>query len=929
MRWSSSANPSRALWLALTIIASSAPLHVSAAVDGCESPAVEKGGIRRLALLVGVGKYKNSSIRKLKGPPSDVAAFEEVLVQRYGFPRENICVLLDEKATTAAFVNAFEKALVGRARKGDVAVFYFSGHGSQMTDDGTDEPSGMDQSLLFHDARTGDVTDFRDDRLNDLLARLYERTTNLVVVSDSCHSGSMTRAAGTAIARMEPPAGQAAPASGVIPGSTRPWGPAHLPDLIVLTAAADGTSALEIDGHGVFTDGLVQALNAPAPPLTYAQLARRVPGLVAVRSPQVPFFQGRLDREVFGTAVVPRPIAWTVAKVSGAGAVVTLSGTPTPGMGKNAELRLYDRNAKREAYGDPSEAKALLVVEQPSALSPKARVRWVAENAKIQEGDLALLARPGDEAVQVSVRVRPEGEPGGLPKARAARLLAAIREDADAKAAVTPTEKAGDFELSQARDGRLRLHGVGDELRAEFEDEKDAVRVLWQLARQKALANLRGEGAPYFIDDESLRVEIVPAAPEEQDSDCGRRNLGEFAPRADGHPVQVLPLCVSFYVKVTLSKAAPRPVLVGGVMLSGDGRTFGFPMDGSTPEIKPGDAHTFDERFQARPPLGATDTLKIVGTLRRNPVEWYLLTSDWKKAPSTPPSLLHDALGKYLVAGARASPVVGTKRGEDSQWTVSTVTLKVEANPSFAQPASALDVPTAKEYTIPDFDIRPYLPDDTNSALYLVLEQASRLARQQVPYKQHAWTLPTFEENLKLGIDCSRAVMAAFTQAKLPYNDAGVYLTTADMVAPASRMADRFESCEGQPRQLGDLLVYRDEGDPQKGPSGHVVMVIDAQRRIAWGSHGWDGNAKALKVEPQTGVEFQQIKTSDDWKRWDRPNMREKACWRYRRFVEEAREGRGVPGPHALGEKPCSDSSCTAIRPASYTPTSTAKPAAP
>ena len=39
---------------------------------------------------------------------------------------------------------------------------------------------------------------------------------------------------------------------------------------------------------------------------------------------------------------------------------------------------------------------------------------------------------------------------------------------------------------------------------------------------------------------------------------------------------------------------------------------------------------------------------------------------------------------------------------------------------------------------------------------------------------------------------------------------------------------------------------------------GHVVAVVDPQRRIAWGSHGWDGTPnidKKLKLEPDTGVE--------------------------------------------------------------------------
>jgi hypothetical protein len=83
-------------------------------------------------------------------------------------------------------------------------------------------------------------------------------------------------------------------------------------------------------------------------------------------------------------------------------------------------------------------------------------------------------------------------------------------------------------------------------------------------------------------------------------------------------------------------------------------------------------------------------------------------------------------------------------------------------------------------------------------------------------------------------------------------------------------------------------------------------MVIDPERRIAWGSHGWDGNAKELKVEPDTGVEYQLIKYKKDWERWDRTTMERQACWRYRQIAQEALTPQGQAGTEALGD-PCDD----------------------
>jgi hypothetical protein len=207
----------------------------------------------------------------------------------------------------------------------------------------------------------------------------------------------------------------------------------------------------------------------------------------------------------------------------------------------------------------------------------------------------------------------------------------------------------------------------------------------------------------------------------------------------------------------------------------------------------------------------------------------------------------------------------------------------------------------------------PYLPDETGTALFRVLKQADMLARRQVPYGQHAWKESRDDDNLKLGIDCSRAIWFAFTRAGAPYNKTNVYLASADMVSRDSRMAEAFDRCDAQPHQLGDVLVYRDD---QQG-DGHVVMVIDPQRRIAWGSHGFDGTARELKVKPETGVEYQLIKYKPDWMRWDRTNMVQKACWRNRQFAEEAKRPSGRPGVDAFGEDPCKPAQCSSPKPPS------------
>jgi hypothetical protein len=902
--------------LVLALIAAACMTAVpvrTAYADGCTAKAVETNGHRLLALVVGVGAYKNPSIHQLKGPPNDAGNFAQLLVDRFGYPRENVCLLLNERATTAAFRSSFETALVERARAGDVAVVYFAGHGSQVRDENGDEPSGMYSTLMFHDSRAAGVTDLADHELNVMLQGLYAKTKNVVVILDSCNSGSATRGpdAGTFVARYQPPPGVRVPPSGLIPGNRKPWIPATLQEMVVFTAAADGTSALETGGRGIFTDALIEILNPTRKvSLSYAQAARQIAGSVAARSPQIPFFQGNLDREVFGTAGRERPLGWEVKRV---GTVLELSGPPLPGMGINAELRIYGPTANRADYGDPSKAKATVVVDSTTGLNAKVHVASMSPGAPaIAPGDTALIVRPSDRAVQISVRLRPAKEAGGIPAARAVAIRKAIRDDRDARVGVLPTDSAAEFELLALRDGRLQLRGVGDEIRDTFKSDDKVVPTLWQLARQKALASLRGEGQPYFIDEETLKVEIVPAPADDQGA-CGEASVKEFVPRPSDarDSVQALPLCMSYKVRVTVSDKSEKPLVVGGVMLSGDGKTFGFPRDDSAVVVQPGQSYTFRQIFRATPPLGATDTLKIIGTLQTNPVPWRLLTSDAGTrggAARGSKSPLHRAIDRYLVAGTRGSEDRGESVVEDSQWTVSTVRLRVEANPSFLEASPRADaLPETREYTIRNFDVRPYLPDDTGTALFRVLTQADMLAKKKVPYKQHPWKAARDDENLKVGVDCSRAIWFAFTRAGVRYNRKNAYLATSEMVSRKSTMSDDFVRCDGQLQQLGDVIVYRDD----KADDGHVVMVIDPQKRIAWGSHGWDGTARELKVQPETGVEYQLIKRKPDWARWDRADMVEKACWRNRRLAEEARQPSGRPGVDALGDDPCVAAKCS------------------
>ena len=866
-------------------------------------------GHRRLALIVGVGDYQAEEVSDLVGPPEDAKRFYDLLTRDkggYGFPQKNVCLLLDESASTARFREFFRKALIDRAEnEDDVAIFYFAGHGSQRRDRNGDEPDEWDETLLLHDSRTkADPSDFPDDELNELLSELRGKTKHVAVVLDSCSSGSATRAgAGNFVARFQTPAEESAAGAGETRagGDEGPsWVPEELDGLVAFVAATDGTSALERNGRGLFTDALLTVLSRVGKtPLTYAQAARQIPPLVSASSYQVPLFEGDLSAAVFGNKSRNRPASWDVTSVS-AGDTVELSGPPLTGMGVGAELRIYGGSADGADTRDPAKAKALAVVTEATDLNAQARV--VGDASSIERGDLAVVARVGDDFARITVGFRPEGQLGGIPREQAEVLREWIEGDSEASMLVQITEGGADFELSLSSDGALQLRGPENRIRNRYErgDEAEYVpKSLWQHARQRALLQLHGEVGEDFIDQETLQVQLVPANRQIECAD------GEWVPSKPNEE-QVIPLCHQWNIKVTLREDAPKPLLVGGLVLSNDGAILGFPRDGRRELLHPGEEVTFNrsrETFRAGAPLDVQDHVLVFGTQQTNPVDWRLFTETAATRSASTRSLgsLHRAIDRYLQPGIRSVSIADTP-ADDTTWTVTRLALRVEANSRFLTPEQAEVVgDKQREYTIRSFDVRPYLPDDRESALYKVLMTAHSLAsysselQDGIPYKQHDWSEPSDPANLAVGIDCSRAIWFAFTRADLPYNNENDrYLHTAVMVGDDSDslMARRFQSCNTDPNlQIGDILVYRDDARSL----GHTVMVIDPDKRIAWGSHGWDGNVRE-GLESDTGVEYQLIKYKKDWERWDRRTMQRKACWRYRRFIEEASQ----PGLAAL-----------------------------
>ncbi|MCW8928909.1 MAG: caspase family protein [Gammaproteobacteria bacterium] len=850
-------------------------------------------GKHRIALILGVSQYKSEKINDLKGASADAKRFYQLLTDEAGFqfPKENVCMLLDSDANKKAVINAFQERLIKTAKKNDIVVFYYAGHGSQITDKNNDEPDNMDETFVLHDSRSDDVSDFIDDEFNKLLSQLYKKTNNISIFLDSCNSGTAAR--GDYTARFVTPlileSDYSTQQSRAVGDSTPEENIDSMPGIVLFTAASDGTSALERSGRGIFTDALLSSFaSASGSPMTYLQASRKIPAqILAQQSNQIPYFQGNLEQFIFSSERIKKPFSWDITKVvkpdSSNG--VHLSGTPMPGMGVGAELRIFPGNTNKKDSQDIKNSKATIVIDTMEGLTAKGHVNTrIKKAAAIQAGDYAVLVSPSDKKTIITVSFRNKNKAGAIPAPIIKKITHELKNNINAGKVIRIVPENGDFELAYKQDKGISIIGPENKIRAQFVSEQKVIHNLWQHARHRALLQLHGEGGKDFVDNQTLQVQLIPT---QKQNKCSNNNKWQQAP---ANTKQLIPLCHKWQIKVSYQKSSKNlpKLLIGGVIQSSDGNSFGLPNDGSTIALSPGEEVILPRTFIGQLPLDTTDTLIIFGTQETNPVHWYLLTDINRSDTRNTSSPLQTKIDQYLTL-TRGIGEVSNSDPDTSTWTMSIVPMRVEANSRFLKAKnnnSASEFDT-REYTIQQFNILPYLPDNEQSPLYRVLQTADQLAKSSIndgyPYTQHDWSQGSDAKNLQKGIDCSRSIWYSFTRSGLDYNRKNNYLTTKEMATDNSLMNDEFIRCDNKPLEIGDVLVYRDDtrGD------GHTIMVIDPQKRIAWGSHGWDGSGKALKIEPDTGVEYQLIKYKKDWQRWDRKTMFKKACWRYKQFTQE------------------------------------------
>ena len=257
-----------------------------------------------LALVIGIDRYDH--IADLGGAVNDALDIAQALG---ALPGAQVTTLLNEEATRARILGTWAD-FAAQAGPGDTIVVTFSGHGSHepAAQPGT-EADGRDETFLLSGFRPGTTQErIRDDEIAAMIARTPE--VPVIVLADSCHSGTATRAtAFDGAYRLHDPGvplrgTHAAVAHAAVP-----------PSLTFFAAVGDGEKAPEVPIGGTirgalsyaFADGLRGAADADRDGVvTKGEMERYVRTLVKTatsgrQTPRVEPAGGR-DRPLFRLA---------------------------------------------------------------------------------------------------------------------------------------------------------------------------------------------------------------------------------------------------------------------------------------------------------------------------------------------------------------------------------------------------------------------------------------------------------------------------------------------------------------------------------------------------------------------------------------------------------------------------------------------------
>jgi hypothetical protein len=231
------------------------------------------------ALLVGINAYPGQPLNGCVNDVNDMARF---IVDQCGFKSSDVRLLVDARATTANIKERLSWLVTG-LKKGDRALFHYSGHGARFPiRDAHGKVTAVHDTICPVDFDWSREHALLDDDLRQIVDKAPV-DTEFIYISDSCNSGDLTRAMRAWQPRCYMPPADIAwrlrtAADNNIVMSAMP----HDHCALISGCKSDQESADAVFGgryNGALTYFLLQALKTPVGPAE--QLTRLVPDVVA------------------------------------------------------------------------------------------------------------------------------------------------------------------------------------------------------------------------------------------------------------------------------------------------------------------------------------------------------------------------------------------------------------------------------------------------------------------------------------------------------------------------------------------------------------------------------------------------------------------------------------------------------------------------
>lgn len=384
------------------------------------------------AVLIGIEAYPNLPKQAgqsvaLPGPSNDVRRMTDMLAGRFGFDRENIRAVLNSDATHDGIEDSICGWLTDRAKQGDTVLVFYSGHGTQLKDTNGDEPDGLDEAFVCNDVggKTPIVKQYvLDDELAEWLSAMTGKGAEVVLITDCCHSGTISRDfTSSAMSKFLPIPGAVSEelqrelkADARIVKST-----GEVSSKITLIAACRddqtaSTASFPTAGWmGALTYNLTRLLAQPAYTPTYSQLARDLQKNITVSFDQVPQISAADAEEHFLRSEMPaHPIP---------------AQSNTPAVSADADRLLVfiqgfgaETNSIRDAINSTTYATVVSSATKADRLLIRSPGSSLSARLDLRDGTVEDSA-PADSTADLMTKLRP-----ALVKACVLKRLAALKD---------------------------------------------------------------------------------------------------------------------------------------------------------------------------------------------------------------------------------------------------------------------------------------------------------------------------------------------------------------------------------------------------------------------------------------------------------------------------------------------------------------------